>query len=675
MKKFTLLTMLVAMFSMTAFAQAQQLKASPRSVKKQATKALSLKSMKQSKMTRRAASDFPIITEAPEGTKKVYKRSGDDYYVSSDGYLYQGTQSGSMTIVFAANNEVYMKDPLCTLPTDAYVKGTLSNDGATITIPLGQNLAYDEDYDAAIALYVATISGNNVVIDDNATEITYTISGNTITMNNTSETNFLSAFWTDDKSWSGYGEWNTVLTEYVQNLTPVAAPTDITLTEMPLAGVFYADIEDEVGTELSTTVKVGFKDSEVYIQGLIHQLPEAWLKGTMAGSDVVFPVTYMGELNGEHVYTSGFDNNTAPFYMVYDQEMGSLELNGYILLTPDELTLSLDNLLGYYTGLFIGTHREAITPPAELAVAVMPFSTFYYDGEEAQNISGSANVGEDGQGNVYIQGLIDLLPEGWLKGTFNEDRTTLTIPTGQYVGYSAYGSVFVVGGSLEDEESETPIDIVFSYNAAKNVYELQNVLYVNGKKDSFSFYSILYNLVIGNASDATWVAANQGYSNGQEITEITIADGVTGAVSKGEGNTTPKYYNTGEALRLYASNTLTINSQKAIAKIDFTFDTNNGSKMPAFEVNTGEFDASEDGTIGVWEGEANNIVFSVPSSIGQQTRIKEIKITFVAGETGIQSVTTTKRMENNAIYNLAGQRLQQLQKGLNIVNGKKVVVK
>ena len=41
---------------------------------------------------------------------------------------------------------------------------------------------------------------------------------------------------------------------------------------------------------------------------------------------------------------------------------------------------------------------------------------------------------------------------------------------------------------------------------------------------------------------------------------------------------------------------------------------------------------------------------------------------------GIKAVETTET-ENNAIYNLAGQRVSKMQKGIYIVNGKKVLVK
>ena len=43
-------------------------------------------------------------------------------------------------------------------------------------------------------------------------------------------------------------------------------------------------------------------------------------------------------------------------------------------------------------------------------------------------------------------------------------------------------------------------------------------------------------------------------------------------------------------------------------------------------------------------------------------------------ETGINSVTEAQSKQGG-IYNIAGQRLSKLQKGLNIVNGKKIIVK
>ena len=42
---------------------------------------------------------------------------------------------------------------------------------------------------------------------------------------------------------------------------------------------------------------------------------------------------------------------------------------------------------------------------------------------------------------------------------------------------------------------------------------------------------------------------------------------------------------------------------------------------------------------------------------------------------GINSVNNGQAMENATIYNLAGQRMNKVQRGVNIVNGKKVIIK
>ena len=53
--------------------------------------------------------------------------------------------------------------------------------------------------------------------------------------------------------------------------------------------------------------------------------------------------------------------------------------------------------------------------------------------------------------------------------------------------------------------------------------------------------------------------SEQGYANAQEVTECKIGNDVVVTFSKGgNSSTTPKYYNTGTAFRLYAKNTMTI---------------------------------------------------------------------------------------------------------------------
>ena len=52
-----------------------------------------------------------------------------------------------------------------------------------------------------------------------------------------------------------------------------------------------------------------------------------------------------------------------------------------------------------------------------------------------------------------------------------------------------------------------------------------------------------------------------------------------------------------------------------------------------------------------------------------------VKAFFFGGddETGITTIDNEQMTNDNAIYNLAGQRLQKMQKGINVVNGKKIL--
>jgi hypothetical protein len=47
----------------------------------------------------------------------------------------------------------------------------------------------------------------------------------------------------------------------------------------------------------------------------------------------------------------------------------------------------------------------------------------------------------------------------------------------------------------------------------------------------------------------------------------------------------------------------------------------------------------------------------------------------VTNATGIEAIHNSQFTVKNSIYNLQGIRLNSLQKGLNIVNGKKIVIK
>ena len=178
------------------------------------------------------------VTEQPAGEVRTYQRAGDCLYVDGQ-YVTAGTQDGFITLIFADNNIVWFKNIFYQVEEnfgDSYVYGTLSEDGTKITVPMGQSIYWSDYYSADVVLSFGTSSvASNIVWtpDESVTEVVYAIDGNTITLEGCGgaapsgsdypqyEYNGLGSVWSDDGSFGGYLEWETVFTYVVFPNTPV----------------------------------------------------------------------------------------------------------------------------------------------------------------------------------------------------------------------------------------------------------------------------------------------------------------------------------------------------------------------------------------------------------------------------------------------------------------------
>ncbi len=109
----------------------------------------------------------------------------------------------------------------------------------------------------------------------------------------------------------------------------------------------------------------------------------------------------------------------------------------------------------------------------------------------------------------------------------------------------------------------------------------------------------------------------QGYTNGQEVTSLTI-DGVTVTFDKGTNNNTPKYYTSGNAVRLYGGGSLTVSAEDAITGITFTFGSGDGSN--AITCDEGTFESPN------WTGSATAVEFTIGGTTGHR-RFAKIEVT------------------------------------------------
>lgn len=113
--------------------------------------------------------------------------------------------------------------------------------------------------------------------------------------------------------------------------------------------------------------------------------------------------------------------------------------------------------------------------------------------------------------------------------------------------------------------------------------------------------------------------SKQNFNNQQEIKEVT-SDPVSLIFNKGtNNNNSPKYFTKGEAVRLYAGNTMTVSSSKTIVKVELTFATGEDKNSITTDSKT-----YSDGT---WTGESNSIKFTVGGTKGNR-RVQKVSVTY-----------------------------------------------
>lgn len=196
----------------------------------------------------RGASD--VIYDQPAGTLRTYARSEDGLCVirqSSGLGIYIQDSENVVNIVYDNDGQtVWIQDICAYLDFDTWVRGTIS--GNKIHVPLGQFISwYDAGGYGRILAWGTFVNGEGYVNDNSVTEVTYTINGNVLTMDNTSfdEVSYnmtgLTTIWDDDLTWGNYLEALTVLTtEGEPEPEPTIYPNVQDLTVVP--GVTTADV-------------------------------------------------------------------------------------------------------------------------------------------------------------------------------------------------------------------------------------------------------------------------------------------------------------------------------------------------------------------------------------------------------------------------------------------------
>ncbi len=137
----------------------------------------------------------------------------------------------------------------------------------------------------------------------------------------------------------------------------------------------------------------------------------------------------------------------------------------------------------------------------------------------------------------------------------------------------------------------------------------------------FSSLILLFTFALAAwAQDETIDFSEQGFTNAETVYEVSGGGcRVTFNIGENTHGAYPKYYDNGEAVRLYVNNTMTVTSTngKSIAQINIVFGSGDGRNNIVVDGGT-----YADGT---WVGNANEVVFSVEGKNGHR-RIHQLGI-------------------------------------------------
>ena len=325
---------------------------------------LQVKSMKPMKAAKAVSSD--IITETPEGELRYYNEWGRGILINFI-YLDAGESESAGEIVWADNNEVYIKNAISSLPGVGWVKGSLSDDGQKITVQYPQKVLNFEEEDEEgqivnIPLYVSVMDydedyGTYLPVAEEENVVTYTIGddGN-IVMDGSKDWEYeidpesgeeyilypdrmVSCYYTiteqgDEGEPVEYNEWY-YYGDIAQQFTPLDL-SEFIINEIP-DGLTY---EQWALTDIQGTAKfvdVAFAGNNVYIKNIDAYTADCVVVGTMDGDKVTFPSKQFFGMNDDYGYYKLFFGVT--YGEIYDEEWEDY-YESYIL--ADELVMNYD---------------------------------------------------------------------------------------------------------------------------------------------------------------------------------------------------------------------------------------------------------------------------------------------------------------------------------------------
>ena len=577
MKRFTLLTMLVALFCVTAFAQ----KGSKlRSMEPMLSATASINGVAApaqfvNKVSRRAAGEL-VTPPSTANVEEWYTTDGTFYLYGRYGFE-DNTLNMSTVKVAIDGNDLYLQGLSYYFP-EGWIKGTIS--GNTVVFANGQLVGVvEEALDYLVGGDSQGAVTENIVFNYDATEGILKSANAIIAESPVAES-----------IESVYAYWilPTFGKEKPKGPEVVVAPEGLKTDEWAINAV------TNFGDPVSGYLNIGFDGNDVYLQGLCTYLPESWIKGKLDGNTITFAGDqYFGYYDDGPMNSYNFFLRSEGIVFTYDATAGKMTAEGEIFIYTGGSNLKGD----VYNDPVVTKVAEKAGTPAN------PLISQIYDGTEGPTVMFSVpTVDVDGNAMASSKLSFQLLKD------VEQEISPVTFDPADYTSLKEAMTVIPYG--FTDGKLFFPKYIILKQSdyTTWNKIGIQ-AIYTGGGEENKSeiiWYTIKEYQKATIDFNAMEVICSSSESNDGDITENRQfkAGLVTMTVSPSTGNTPNRFWSTskGPQLRVYGGTmTFEVPLGKVITKMVF----NNGKWNDNNSADTGAFEGN------VWTGYAQKVVVTI----------------------------------------------------------------
>lgn len=240
-----------------------------------------------------------IITNPPAGTTKIYTRSGGAYNNFYGSPTYSRQDGMAMTIVYAANDEVYMQAPISYAGTSNWVKGYIEGD--KIHMPLYQSIVRNGMNYGITGICRWNRSHTYLEPYLRATEITFTIGEDGVITQDGDDAYVL--LWSEDFSWAMYADMQSVYTPTTDYVTQI--PSHLQVEEVAMNYKVNPENKPLMDANLVLRSAIDTENGKFYLAGLLTANPDAAIVGSIEGNTIQFPSNqYLGTARNTILYFS-----------------------------------------------------------------------------------------------------------------------------------------------------------------------------------------------------------------------------------------------------------------------------------------------------------------------------------------------------------------------------------